>query len=308
MTPTTKAKTRPPNEAEFGAHDTSLNIEQRLLAIMADLDYVQRDRVAPKEIGGFSFVSHDAVTSAVRAVCIKHGVLPWPTIIDHQRDGNQTTLIVDTTFANVDRPEDVKIIRSVGYGIDKQDKGPGKAYSYAVKYGYLKAFSLETGDDAEASSIDRTTGEIGARSAPKPAPRPAGTAAANHHTPGRPALAKFWAVARGQKVPEEVIRAWFKRNLGIESTKDADDTQLVEAATWAQAINGRQAKLGAAIQQTGMDARTIVDEAGRMFGGVNGLGELTLREWGELIDWAQAQGPTSNPAGSDEPGDDDIPF
>lgn len=29
------------------------------------------------------------------------------------------------------------------------DKGPGKAISYAVKYAYLKAFALETGDDPD---------------------------------------------------------------------------------------------------------------------------------------------------------------
>lgn len=280
MTP--QAKTRPPAPpVEVGAHDQTLNVEQRLLAVMGELSYVQRDRVAPKEIGGFSFVSHDAVTSAVRPLLVKYGVLCLPTIAEggHSRDGNQTTLLVDVTFVNVDRPEDQRIVRSVGYGIDKQDKGPGKAMSYAVKYALLKTFSLETGDDVEAASVERAAN---GHAAP-----PANGAA--HHSPGRPALAKFWAVARGQHVPEEVIRAWFKRNLGVESTKEASDAQLLEAAAWAQGINVRQQKLGEAMQILGLAPRTIVEEAGRMFPGVSGLGELTLPEWAELIGWAETK-------------------
>jgi len=297
MTP--QAKTRPaPPPVEVGAHDPALNVEQRLLAVMGELSYVQRDRVAPKEIGGFSFVSHDAVTSAVRPLLVKYGVLCLPTIAEggHSRDGNQTTLLVDVTFINVDRPDDQRIVRSVGYGIDKQDKGPGKAMSYAVKYALLKAFSLETGDDVEAAVVDRE------------AP-PARAGAANgdaHHTPGRPALAKFWAVARGQKVPEEVIRAWFKRNLGVESTKDATDAQLADAAQWAQAINGRQAKLGEAMQVIGIGPREIVEEAARMYP-VTGLGELTLPEWAELIGWAEAKANAALNAAAAEPVDPNEP-
>jgi len=281
MTP--QAKTRPPTPpVEVGAHDPALNVEQRLLAVMGELSYVQRDRVAPKEIGGFSFVSHDAVTSAVRPLLVKYGVLCLPTIAEggHSREGNQTTLLVDVTFVNVDRPEDQRIVRSVGYGIDKQDKGPGKAMSYAVKYALLKTFSLETGDDVEAASIERAAN---GHTAAAPAAAPA------NHTPGRPALAKFWAVARGQKVPEEVIRMWFKRNLGVESTKEASDAQLLEAAAWAQGIQARQKRLGEALIVLDLDPRGSVEEAQRMFPGLNGLGELTLPEWGEFIGWAETK-------------------
>jgi hypothetical protein len=38
---------------------------------------------------------------------------------------------------------------SFGYGIDDQDKGAGKAMSYAVKYALLKTLGLETGDDPD---------------------------------------------------------------------------------------------------------------------------------------------------------------
>lgn len=301
MTPQAKAKTRPPAEpVAVGQHDPALNIEQRLLNVMAELSYVQRNRRAPNEIGGFSFVSHDAVTAAVRPLLVKHGVLCLPTIIDHTREGNQTTLLVDLAFINTDRPEDRCIVRSVGYGIDKQDKGPGKAMSYAVKYGLLKTFSLETGDDVEAAAVDRTTGEV--------LPRANGS---TQHTPGRPPLAKFWAVARGQKVPEEVIHLWFERNLGLTSTKDASDAQLAQATEWAQAFMGRAKRLAEAGAVTGLDARGVVEQAGRMFDGVTALGQLTLPEWAQLIEWADAKAnATLDQAASEDEGppEDDLPF
>jgi hypothetical protein len=269
---------------------------------MSELGYIQKTGITAKEAGGYSFVKHDDVTAAVRPLLVKHGVLCLPSVLDHQRDGNQTTLIVEVAFINTANPEDKAVVRSVGYGIDKQDRGPGKAMSYAVKYALLKAFSLETGDDVEAAAVDRD--------APARGPAPASNGDP-HHTPGRAPLARFWAVARGQKVPEEVIRAWFARNLGVESTKDASDEQLGEAAKWAQAINSQQAKLGEAMQVLGLGPREVVEEAGRMFE-VKGLGELTLPEWAQLIGWAEAKASATldQTAAEEDPGTEavDYPF
>ena len=59
-------------------------------------------------------------------------------------------------FANVDEPTDFIDVPSFGYGVDPQDKGPGKAMSYAVKYALLKALGLETGDDADHDNVNHT--------------------------------------------------------------------------------------------------------------------------------------------------------
>jgi hypothetical protein len=52
-------------------------------------------------------------------------------------------------FVNVEDPADHFDVETFGYGVDSQDKGPGKAMSYAVKYALLKALGLETGDDPD---------------------------------------------------------------------------------------------------------------------------------------------------------------
>jgi hypothetical protein len=56
-------------------------------------------------------------------------------------------------FVNVDDPQDFFDVETFGYGLDDQDKGPGKAMSYAVKYALLKTLGLETGDDPDEDQV-----------------------------------------------------------------------------------------------------------------------------------------------------------
>ena len=129
-----------------------LNIHQRILSVMDDLHYVQKeDR---KVNGQYSFASHDAVSAAVHPLLVKHRIVVIPTVIDYSRDGNLTIVNVEVNFVNADVPEDKISINSFGTGTDNQDKGVGKAVSYATKYAFLKIFVLETGDDPERDSID----------------------------------------------------------------------------------------------------------------------------------------------------------
>jgi hypothetical protein len=46
-------------------------------------------------------------------------------------------------------------VETFGYGVDAQDKGPGKAMSYGVKYALLKVLGLETGDDPDVVQDNR---------------------------------------------------------------------------------------------------------------------------------------------------------
>lgn len=131
---------------------TQLNIYQRLHAAMQDVSFVQKEE--KKVNGQYTFVSHDAVTRVTREALMKHGVIYHPANMKASQDGNRTEVSLDLIFVNIDKPEDQIIVPSFGYGIDQQDKGPGKAMSYAVKYGLLKALALETGDDPEKDQIE----------------------------------------------------------------------------------------------------------------------------------------------------------
>lgn len=130
---------------------SDLNIYQRMHQVMKAVSYVQKE---DKKVNNqYTFVSHDAVTAKIRPALIEAGVLAVPKCTQHSQDGNRTEVVVEVEFVNIDKPEEKITVAMLGYGIDPQDKGPGKAISYAVKYALLKAFSLETGDDPEKDQI-----------------------------------------------------------------------------------------------------------------------------------------------------------
>ena len=126
----------------------------------------------------YTFASHDSVTNKLRSPMIEAGIVCTQDVVDFTTSGNLTTAKVRVDFINVDDPADRVSIHSFGYGIDKQDKGPGKAMSYAFKYALLKCFMLETGDDPERDQIERAPAAI--------KPEPINVPAAEIYTGTRP--------------------------------------------------------------------------------------------------------------------------
>ena len=123
------------------------NIYQKILAVMGELDYIQK---GPKTVNGqYRYASHDQVTSALHPLLVKHRIAVIPTVEEAIQEGNRTVVKQLISFVNADCPTDNFTVRSVGYGIDTGDKGPGKAISYAFKMACLKTFCLETGEDPD---------------------------------------------------------------------------------------------------------------------------------------------------------------
>lgn len=132
-----------------------LNVHQRLASAMRVVTYIQKEK---KQGMNYTIVSHDAVTAKVRPALLEVGIVYYPVRCEHTHNGNRAECSVTVRFVNIDDPADFFDVPTFGYGIDPQDKGPGKAMSYAVKYALLKAMGLETGDDADLDSIDHRPG------------------------------------------------------------------------------------------------------------------------------------------------------
>jgi hypothetical protein len=136
---------------------------QRMHEAMGKVTYVQKEKKSGMQ---YSITSHDDVTAKVRPALHDAGVIYYPTALSFEQVTNRTQVAMTVRFVSIDDKEDFIDVPSLGYGIDNQDKGPGKAISYAVKYALLKALGLETGDDpdmdqktehkiAEQSSVDQ---------------------------------------------------------------------------------------------------------------------------------------------------------
>ena len=143
------------------AKEKVLNIHQRLNAIMGEVSYIKKDKSIKMGGGGFSVTGHDAVTALGHPLRVKHGVNLIPSIKDILQEGNRTSVKMEFTWINIDDPQDCIINCCAGYGIDQQDKGIGKAISYAQKNIILKTLHIETGErDIEEDDIDFSPDEV----------------------------------------------------------------------------------------------------------------------------------------------------
>lgn len=132
-----------------------LNIHQRLNAIMGDVDYIKKNKSIKIGGGGYSVVGHDSVTALIHPLLFKHGVTLIPSVKEVLQEGNRTSVKMEFSWINIDDPKDCIINFCAGYGIDQQDKGIGKAISYAQKNIILKTLHIETGErDIEEDDID----------------------------------------------------------------------------------------------------------------------------------------------------------
>lgn len=150
------------------------NIYQRLLDVMGDVEYILKE---DKKVNNqYTFVSHDAVTKKCRAALRRHGIYFESSVVEETCEWRQvkvtrevydaqlrqkvtkefestvlfTKVKMSYKFVNADDRNDTTTGSfSYGYGLDNQDKGIGKAQSYAYKYALLKGLMLETGDDPE---------------------------------------------------------------------------------------------------------------------------------------------------------------
>ncbi len=179
---------------------STLNIYQRLHAVMQELDYIQKEK---RQGMRYSIVSHDAVTAKVRPLMVKHGVVYFPTGFRMEQVGNRTQLACEVVFQNIDDKADFMAVSTAGYGIDDQDKGPGKAISYAVKYALLKALGLETGDDPD---IDQDV-----QHKPEVMPAVNGTKGASK-AGNRDSYAKMVAAIRNASTVK-ALGDWYKANV-----------------------------------------------------------------------------------------------
>jgi len=139
-----------------------LNIWQRINLVMGEVAYVRKQQ----STAGLPYktVSHDSVIGALHESLTCHGVGFYHTVEEFKHDGNRVTCKFNLRLVNCDDPSDFTESTVYSEGIDSQDKGYGKALSYACKAYLLKTFCIETGDAADrvdtSDSGDETNEEF----------------------------------------------------------------------------------------------------------------------------------------------------
>ena len=164
---------------------SALNIYQRMAAITAELQTVAKNlNVETGKGKGYKAVSERDVIDAVKPLEAKHGVYSYPasrrvlesSVLESESEWNgkvtkKTTFFerIETVyrFVNTDDPADFIETTTFAEGIDSQDKGSGKAMTYADKYALMKAYKISTGDDPDQTASEDVNYTRKAAPAPK---------------------------------------------------------------------------------------------------------------------------------------------
>lgn len=146
----------------LGPTDKSRNLYQRMAAVMEDVKRLQKDKQVGSGNYAYKAVSDEKVSTTMRNAFIQHGLVIFPvsqthSLTDYTRPGrggeasiiSLSTVDVVYKLVNVDNPTEFELLCGSGTGVDPQDKGVGKAQTYAMKYALMRAFLIPTGEDPD---------------------------------------------------------------------------------------------------------------------------------------------------------------
>lgn len=147
-----------------------MNIFQKMAAITAELRTVAKNlTVQQTKTSSYKAVSERDILDAVKPLEEKYGVYSYPAsrkvlesnILESESEYNgkvtkKTTFMtrIETVyrFVNVDKPDEFVETTTFAEGIDTQDKGSGKAMTYADKYALMKGYKISTGEDPDQTA------------------------------------------------------------------------------------------------------------------------------------------------------------
>lgn len=128
------------------------NIYEKIAAVMQDVQYLAKDDNVSFGQTNYKALSEEKVTVIMRSAMLKHKLVVFPVEQSATRTGNITHVDVKYRIVNIEDPADYIDVVSCGDGADTQDKGSGKAMTYAFKYMWLRTFAIPTGEDPDKIS------------------------------------------------------------------------------------------------------------------------------------------------------------
>lgn len=138
-----------------------MNIFEKINAVMKEIEYLTKDDQVSFGTTKYKAISEEKVTTAVRNELVKQGIVIIPVeqqsenkeLIRTEKSVNMLTSVhVKYRIQNIEDSNDYIEVESNGTGVDTQDKGVGKAMTYAYKYMLLRTFAIPTGEDPDKIS------------------------------------------------------------------------------------------------------------------------------------------------------------
>lgn len=145
----------------------SMNLWEKIAQISSEIEYLQKDDTVGFGKNAYKAISVEKVVTAVSEKMGKYGVVIYPIEQKYSRTDEQIVKADGSPGVNRISDVDVKyevvnihnlaekiVTVSSGTGVDTQDKGIGKAMTYAYKNMIIKVFQIATGDDTDKVHSD----------------------------------------------------------------------------------------------------------------------------------------------------------
>lgn len=149
--------------------ETPMNLAQKMTQIMKKIKSVTKgETVNITQSRSYTAVGHDDVAALLHGPLAEIGIWVKVDVIKCDvssiektfSNGNKgyeyrSDVWVEVTFINAHDPKDRESVKSFAYAFDSGDKATGKAESMAVKYAFLKNFTLESVDEEESREHEK---------------------------------------------------------------------------------------------------------------------------------------------------------
>lgn len=146
-----------------------MSLYKKIHMVMVESEAIEKNMtVGDGGKNSYKAVSEAAVLNAIKPLLKKHGLVIFPVGIKIQENFQEyqgkygitqrfmSELHAKYKIVDIDTGE-FEILETVGYGADSQDKGSGKAMTYAYKALIQKTFCLFSGEDTDNEHSDDIT-------------------------------------------------------------------------------------------------------------------------------------------------------
>ena len=150
--------------------EKSMTLYQKWHAIMDETAAIEKDTEVGFGNNKYRAVGEAAVLNVVKPLLKKYKVIVFPidikvdeiynTILTAKGESTRTMtqLIVTWKIVDTESGENM-VMQSIGNGVDNQDKGSGKAMTYAYKVLFQKSLMLFSGEDTDLEHSEKITSE-----------------------------------------------------------------------------------------------------------------------------------------------------
>jgi len=140
---------------------SKLNLWQKVAKVMEAVEYLKKDDTIGTGNNSYKGMSAEKVITNIRTHMISNGLIVTlsdqitlgidrDTVNYQGKAGISRFTQIETTYKLIDVDTgEFELISSVGHAVDSQDKGSGKALTYAFKNMLLNTFMIPTGEDTD---------------------------------------------------------------------------------------------------------------------------------------------------------------